>query len=229
MAEYLASIFGTEKDKVNCSFYFKIGACRHGDRCSRQHNRPTYTPTILIQNFYQNPHNIPYLPDGRAGADVPEEEVQRQYEDLYADIFVELESKYGEIEEMNICDNLGDHLIGNVYVKFSSEEVAERAAKDLNNRWYGGKAIVCELSPVTDFQEACCRQYEKSNCDRGGFCNFMHMKPISYDLYRELYGSRPPPSSRVKGLNAPADFGAKGTGGNGGGGGGGGGGGRGGY
>ncbi|KAK1344006.1 hypothetical protein QTO34_014564 [Cnephaeus nilssonii] len=33
MTEYLASIFGTEKDKVNCSFYFKIGACRHGDRC----------------------------------------------------------------------------------------------------------------------------------------------------------------------------------------------------
>lgn len=25
-AEYLASIYGTEKDKVNCSFYFKVGA-----------------------------------------------------------------------------------------------------------------------------------------------------------------------------------------------------------
>ena len=24
MAEYLASIFGTEKDKVNCSFFFKV-------------------------------------------------------------------------------------------------------------------------------------------------------------------------------------------------------------
>jgi len=34
MAEYLASIFGTEKDKVNCSFFFKMGACTHGDRCS---------------------------------------------------------------------------------------------------------------------------------------------------------------------------------------------------
>ncbi|KAJ9596127.1 hypothetical protein L9F63_012711, partial [Diploptera punctata] len=43
MAEYLASIFGTEKDKVNCSFYFKIGACRHGDRCSRIHNKPTFS------------------------------------------------------------------------------------------------------------------------------------------------------------------------------------------
>ena len=27
--------------------------------------------------------------------------------------------QYGEIEEMNVCDNLGDHLVGNVYVKVS--------------------------------------------------------------------------------------------------------------
>ncbi|KAF5782231.1 putative transcription factor C3H family [Helianthus annuus] len=47
MAEHLASIFGTEKDRVNCLFYFKIGACRHGDRCSRLHTKPphqTMTP-----------------------------------------------------------------------------------------------------------------------------------------------------------------------------------------
>jgi len=34
-AEHLARIHGTEEDKVNCPFYFKIGACRHGDKCSR--------------------------------------------------------------------------------------------------------------------------------------------------------------------------------------------------
>ena len=34
-ATHLARIHGTEEDKVNCPFYFKIGACRHGDRCSR--------------------------------------------------------------------------------------------------------------------------------------------------------------------------------------------------
>uniref|UniRef100_A0A8U7MTL8 U2 small nuclear RNA auxiliary factor 1 n=1 Tax=Corvus moneduloides TaxID=1196302 RepID=A0A8U7MTL8_CORMO len=48
MAEYLASIFGTEKDKVNCSFYFKIGACRHGDRCSRLHNKPTFSQEAML-------------------------------------------------------------------------------------------------------------------------------------------------------------------------------------
>ena len=40
---------------------------------------------------------------------------------------------------MNVCDNLGDHLVGNVYVKFRYEEDAEKAVKDLDNRWYNGK------------------------------------------------------------------------------------------
>lgn len=31
---------------------------------------------------------------------------------------------------------------------------------DLNNRWFNGQPIHAELSPVTDFREACCRQYE---------------------------------------------------------------------
>lgn len=31
---------------------------------------------------------------------------------------------------------------------------------ELNNRWFGGRPIYAELSPVTDFREACCRQYE---------------------------------------------------------------------
>ncbi|KAL4187260.1 hypothetical protein AMTRI_Chr09g38170 [Amborella trichopoda] len=50
MAEHLASIFGTEKDIVNCPFYFKIGVCRHSD--SRLHNRPTISPTLLLSNMY---------------------------------------------------------------------------------------------------------------------------------------------------------------------------------
>ena len=51
MAQHLAKIFGTEEDKVNCPFYLKMGACRHGDRCSRIHNRPILSQTILLQNM----------------------------------------------------------------------------------------------------------------------------------------------------------------------------------
>ena len=55
MAEYLASIFGTEKDKVNCTFYFKIGACRHGETCTRIHNKPTFSQTIVLVSMYKSP------------------------------------------------------------------------------------------------------------------------------------------------------------------------------
>ena len=41
-----------------------------------------------------------------------------------------------------MCDNLGDHLVGNVYVKFRYEEDAEKAVKDLDNRWYNGEAQI---------------------------------------------------------------------------------------
>ncbi|KAH0537814.1 hypothetical protein KQX54_001185 [Cotesia glomerata] len=169
MAEYLASIFGTEKDKVNCSFYFKIGACRHGDRCSRIHNKPTFSQTCLLQNLYVNPQNSAKSADGsHLVANVSDEEMQEHYDNFFEDVFVECEDKYGEIEEMNVCDNLGDHLVGNVYIKFRREEDAERAVNDLNNRWFGGRPVYAELSPVTDFREACCRQYEMGECTRSG-------------------------------------------------------------
>jgi len=212
MAEYLASIFGTEKDKVNCSFYFKIGACRHGDRCSRIHNKPTFSQTIVLQNLYVNPQNSTKSADAVFQMNqVSDEEMQEHYDNFFEDVFVECEDKYGEIEEMNVCDNLGDHLVGNVYIKFRREEDAEKAVNDLNNRWFGGRPIYAELSPVTDFREACCRQYEVGECTRSGFCNFMHLKPISRELRRYLYSRRrggaigggrrscsntPPPKSR---------------------------------
>uniref|UniRef100_A0AAY4BML9 Splicing factor U2AF 35 kDa subunit n=1 Tax=Denticeps clupeoides TaxID=299321 RepID=A0AAY4BML9_9TELE len=186
MAEYLASIFGTEKDKVNCSFYFKIGACRHGDRCSRLHNKPTFSQTIALLNIYHNPQNAAQSAEGT----VSDVEMQEHYDEFFEEVFTEMEEKYGEVEEMNVCDNLGDHLVGNVYVKFRREEDAEKAVIDLNNRWFNGQAVHAELSPVTDFREACCRQYEMGECTRGGFCNFMHLKPISRELRRELYGRR---------------------------------------
>jgi len=196
MAEHLANIFGTEKDRVNCPFYFKIGACRHGDRCSRNHNKPSISQTVLLVNMYQNPAlNV------APGQQPPSErEVQDHYEDFYEDVFEEL-AKHGEIKALNICDNLADHLIGNVYAHFRDENDAASALNALNGRYYAGRVIHAEFSPVTDFREATCRQYEEQTCNRGGYCNFMHLKPIGRTLTKELYGryrrrSRSPDRSR---------------------------------
>jgi hypothetical protein len=54
-------------------------------------------------------------------------------------VFEELD-KYGEIEMLSVCDNLADHLVGNVYVKFREEEDAARALAALQVRCSGGGA-----------------------------------------------------------------------------------------
>lgn len=253
MANFLASIFGTELDKVNCSFYFvswvplaflvrgffirsaygignalprptpsrafvhpsncanaklrrnqKIGACRHGDRCSRKHVKPSYSQTILMPNLYQNPAHDP---KNRMNPS----QLANHFDAFYEDIWCEL-CKYGELEELVVCDNNNDRtyclccivqdrtpletqiltknhcldLIGNVYARFKYEESAQKACDELNSRWYAARPIYCELSPVTDFREACCRLNSGEGCVRGGFCNFIHRKNPTDEVDREI-------------------------------------------
>ncbi|XP_011094422.1 splicing factor U2af small subunit B-like [Sesamum indicum] len=185
MAEHLASIFGTEKDRVNCPFYFKIGACRHGDRCSRLHTKPSISPTLLLSNMYQRPDMITPGVDPQ-GQPLDPKKIQSHFEDFYEDLFQEL-SKYGDIQSLNICDNLADHMVGNVYVQFREEDQAQNALQNLMGRSYEGRPIIADFSPVTDFREATCRQYEENVCNRGGYCNFMHLKKISRELRQQLF------------------------------------------
>lgn len=209
MAEHLASIFGTEKDRVNCPFYFKIGACRHGDRCSRLHNRPTISPTLLMSNMYQRPDMT--TPGGEPDKNFDPRKVQEHFEDFYEDLFEEL-SKYGEIESLNVCDNLADHMVGNVYVLFKEEEQAAAALRALAGRFYAGRPIMVDFSPVTDFREATCRQYEENTCNRGGYCNFMHLRKISRELRRKLFGDKPQYARRRSHSRSPPPFGFRGGG-----------------
>lgn len=164
--------------QVNCSFYYKIGACRHGDRCSRKHVKPSYSQTILMPNLYQNPA---YDPKNKMNPS----QLQNHFDAFYEDLWCEM-CKYGEVEEIVVCDNNNDHLIGNVYARFKYEDSAQAACDALNSRWYAARPIYCELSPVTDFREACCRLNSGEGCVRGGFCNFIHRKEPSAELEREL-------------------------------------------
>lgn len=56
MADHLASIFGTEKDRVNCPFYFKIGCVCLSQRVYILHVLwlSTYSQTLLTVDV--NPH-----------------------------------------------------------------------------------------------------------------------------------------------------------------------------
>jgi len=69
---------------------------------------------------------------------VPQEELlaaAEHCEDFFEEVFVEF-SKYGEMLDMVVADNIGEHMMGNVYVKFATEEQAEKCFKDQNGRYY---------------------------------------------------------------------------------------------
>lgn len=170
MADRLSRIIGTEEDKVNCPFYFKIGACRHGDRCSRTHLRPTFSQTLMIPHLY-----IPPQPDADGK---PTQDTEEHFEEFFEEIVEEL-SKFGEVEQFHTVENLGDHMFGNVYVKYRDETDAEKCLTAMSGRYYAGRMLAPEYSPVTDFSEARCRQFDEGECKRGGYCNFMHLKHVS--------------------------------------------------
>jgi len=71
-----------------------------------------------------------------------EETLQDHFEEFYEDIFEELTEIGGELEQLRVCENLSDHLAGNVYAKFREEEDAEKALH---------KLVVRAASPTAHF------------------------------------------------------------------------------
>lgn len=183
-AEHLARIHGTEEDKVNCPFYFKIGACRHGDKCSRQHHRPPFSETIIVKHMWNNPMCAVASAGGNLNA-IDRKKLLENLDEFYEEIFEEC-TKFGKVEDVQVCENLGDHMVGNVYLKFYDEEDAEKALVNLHGRYYAGRPLHVEYSPVTDFKEARCRQFDEGTCSRGPYCNFMHVCEPGQALRRYL-------------------------------------------
>ena len=66
-------------------------------------------------------------------------------DDYYDDIFLEM-AGFGQIEEVYVCRNLGDHLAGNVYIKYYEEEDASKALQSLRGRYYGGISFFLSTS-----------------------------------------------------------------------------------
>eukprot|EP00929_Paragymnodinium_shiwhaense_P015460 TRINITY_DN123554_c0_g1_i1.p1 TRINITY_DN123554_c0_g1~~TRINITY_DN123554_c0_g1_i1.p1 ORF type:complete len:346 (-),score=67.70 TRINITY_DN123554_c0_g1_i1:155-1192(-) len=195
--------FPTEEDRVNCPFYFKIGACRNGDRCNRLHQRPTKSSVLMI------PHMYPAMPEALQVSgdedwdDETYDKAQEHCEIFYEEIFLEL-ANYGEIEDLVICDNVTEHMIGHVYVKYYTEANAVNAHANLQKRFYGVSLLQPEFSPVTSFADARCKALLEGRCTRGGGCNFMHIKhiprAIKRRVVRDMFSDHPdyPGASRFK-------------------------------
>lgn len=163
----------------SCTFYNKIGACRHGEKCSRQHIKPITSYTILLSNLYENPKL------NKNNDELNPKQVQTNFDEFYRDIFVYF-AQLGEIKSLVVCENENNHLNGNVYVRFKTREMAADATNALNLEWFNGRPVHCDLSPVDNFHEANCRAYETESCERD-FCNFMHVRKPSEKVKKGLF------------------------------------------
>ena len=50
-------------------------------------------------------------------------------------MFIEF-CKYGEILDMLVADNIGDHMMGNLYIKFATEEQASLCYKEKIGKYF---------------------------------------------------------------------------------------------
>ncbi|XP_037368570.1 LOW QUALITY PROTEIN: U2 small nuclear ribonucleoprotein auxiliary factor 35 kDa subunit-related protein 2 [Talpa occidentalis] len=190
-----------EKDRANCPFYSKTGACRFGDRCSRKHNFPASSPTLLIKSMFttfgmEQCRRDDYDPD--ASLEYSEEETYQQFLDFYEDVLPEFKN-VGKVIQFKVSCNLEPHLRGNVYVQYQSEEECQAALSLFNGRWYAGRQLQCEFCPVTRWKMAICGLFEIQQCPRGKHCNFLHVfrNPNNefWEANRDIYLSPDRPSS----------------------------------
>ncbi|KAJ7324065.1 U2 small nuclear ribonucleoprotein auxiliary factor 35 kDa subunit- protein 2 [Desmophyllum pertusum] len=169
--------YGTEQDIVNCSFYLKTGACRFGERCSRQHPRPNSSVTLMIPAMYNDirlSQSMLDEADQDTSLEYDEKDAYENYKQFYEDTLPEFR-KAGTVVQFKACCNYEPHLRGNVYVQFTREEECAKAFALFNARWYASKQLSCEYSPVTKWKSAVCGLFERNRCPRGKNCNFLHV------------------------------------------------------
>eukprot|EP00794_Sanderia_malayensis_P011239 gene11239-12419_t len=153
-----SKLYGTEQDPNNCAFYLKTGACRFGERCSRQHPRPENSKTLLIPNMFQDVRLTETMLDEKnqdAGLEFDEDELYQNFREFYKDVVSEFKS-CGDLYQFKVCSNFEQHLRGNVYVQYFSEDDALKAFSKFNGRWYAGKQLSVQFSPVTKWKSAIC-------------------------------------------------------------------------
>uniref|UniRef100_A0A8C1VNW3 Zinc finger (CCCH type), RNA-binding motif and serine/arginine rich 2 n=1 Tax=Cyprinus carpio TaxID=7962 RepID=A0A8C1VNW3_CYPCA len=169
--------FGTEKDKANCPFFLKTGACRFGDRCSRKHEHLTSSTTLMVRGMFvtfgmEQSRRDDY--DTDASLEYSEEEMHQQFLDFYEDALPEFKNA-GRVVQFKVSCNFEPHLRGNVYVQYDTEEQCREAFMMFNGRWYAGRQLQCEFSPVTRWKTAICGLFDRRKCPKGKHCNFLHV------------------------------------------------------
>ncbi|XP_030327894.1 U2 small nuclear ribonucleoprotein auxiliary factor 35 kDa subunit-related protein 2 isoform X2 [Strigops habroptila] len=146
-------------------------------RCSRKHNYPTSSKTLLVRGMFitfgmEQCRRDDY--DTDASLEYSDEETYQQFLEFYEDVLPEFQN-VGKVVQFKVSCNYEPHLRGNVYVQYQSEKDCQAALALFSGRWYAGRQLHCEFCPVTRWKTAICGLFERQKCPRGKHCNFLHV------------------------------------------------------
>ncbi|XP_065559282.1 U2 small nuclear ribonucleoprotein auxiliary factor 35 kDa subunit-related protein 2-like isoform X2 [Artemia franciscana] len=168
---------------INCPFFSKVGACRFGDRCSRYHEKPVISTTVLIPNFYTNlKWDIGKDDKSDQGLEFEDSEIYHHFREFYEDVEPEFR-KAGKVSQFRVSMNCEPHLRGNVYVEFSRCQGAAKAFLQFQGRFYGGKQLAVLFINTPDWNSSVCGWYFTRRCPREKTCNFLHVFRNPKDEY----------------------------------------------
>ncbi|XP_077284728.1 uncharacterized protein LOC143910216 isoform X2 [Arctopsyche grandis] len=181
----LLTIKETNADKEICPFYSKIGICRFGDCCSRNHRKPSVSKVLLARNFYSH-FGIEQSASNEYDTDIlleyDEKETYKHFKDFFDDVLPEFQ-QFGNIIQFKVCCNFERHLRGNTYIEYSSLRDAVKAYKVFHGRWYGGKQVSLQFCDVPSWKQAICGLFASNRCPKGRACNFLHVFHNPNDMF----------------------------------------------
>eukprot|EP00744_Colponema_vietnamica_P009135 GILI01013014.1.p1 GENE.GILI01013014.1~~GILI01013014.1.p1 ORF type:complete len:486 (-),score=96.48 GILI01013014.1:69-1472(-) len=183
----LANPLDANDPRNRCNFFHKMGACRHGDNCTKFHVRPPNGQTVLFPKMFPNPQAIDYLTDREWPFQFDKKYLKKYFHNFYKNVWRTF-MKVGRIVELRVVSNLCEHLVGNVYIKFAESETAIKVCESLLHRKYLDILLLPEMTPVSDFNEACCKEDRDAEvgCDRKLQCNFLHLMKVSREVMEKL-------------------------------------------
>ncbi|KAK6619029.1 hypothetical protein RUM44_003411 [Polyplax serrata] len=173
----LQCVTETHPGKEICSFFYKVGACRFGSQCSRNHQHLHISNTLMISNFYSHftldqCKSSEY--DTDIGLEYEDSDMYSHFREFYLDVIPEFK-RFGDVTMVKICCNSEPHLRGNVYIEYKDERDAMVAYRGFQGRWYGGKQLTIEFVKIRDWGGAVCGDFARKKCPKGKSCNFLHV------------------------------------------------------
>lgn len=154
---------------TKCPFFLKVGICKHGNTCSKDHPKPKKYKTILLKNLY-------FLPTYNPKSKLSDSQIKTHTKLFYEELFTEISLNYSPIKNMIILSNISDHLIGNVYIEFFNY-----CNFDIDF-YYNFRRVIGIPTFIT--------QFEICDCDRGIYCNFLHPIHVDNEFINELMESQ---------------------------------------